>query len=143
MGIDFKKEFYISSDGITFSPFRVTRNISGEKKKGRLAQIESYIINDKAVIIFWKDGNKTVASVDKRDTFDIEFGFCLAVFKYMIIANNISKNSYKREIECIKEDKMKDYLFENFNRVTFSDMEKSRKFFNNLKATGKREKIIC
>lgn len=117
------------------------QDLSKKNKNGRLEEIESYIINDKAVIIFWKDGKKTVATVDERDIFDKEFGFCLAVFKYMIIRNNISRNSYKREIDCIKEEKMKDYLLENFNRVTFNDMEKSRKFLRNLKTTGKREKI--
>lgn len=109
--------------------------------RGKIEDIQSYIINNKAVIIFWKDGKKTVATVDERDAFDKEFGFCLAVFKYMIIRNNISRNSYKREIECIKEEKLKDYLLENFNRVTFKDMEKSRKFLKALKTTGKREKI--
>lgn len=112
-------------------------------KIGKINSIDSYIINNRAVIIFWKDGKKTIATVDEKDTFDKEFGFCLAVFKYMILKNNISKSSYKREIECIREDKMKDYLLENFNRVTFKDMEKSRKFLKNLKTTGKREKVTC
>lgn len=141
MGINFSENiFSISTNGI-YRPLGVTRNLSEKKKNGRLEEIESYIINDKAVIIFWKDGNKTVATVDKRDTFDKEFGFCLAVFKYLIIINNISRNSYKREIDCIKEEKMKDYLLENFNRATFKDMEKSRKFLKNLKPTVKREKV--
>lgn len=119
------------------------KDLSKKNKNGRLEEIESYIINDKAVIIFWKSGKKTVATVDERDTFDKEFGFCLAVFKYLIIQNNISRSSYKREIECIKEDKMKDYLLEKFNRATFENMEKSRKFLKNLKTTGKREKVTC
>lgn len=124
--------------GYSYNPFKSEIN-----KNGKINSIDSYIINEKAVVIFWKDGNKTVATVDEKDTFDKEFGFCLAVFKYMVIELGISKNSYKREINCIKEDKMKDYLLENFNRVTFKDMEKSRKFLKSLKTTGKREKVKC
>ena len=132
---------YADFNRILYGPSK--QDLSKKNKNGRLEEIESYIINDKAVIIFWKNGKKTVATVDKMDTFDKEFGFCLAVFKYLIIQNNISKSSYKREIECIKEDKMKDYLLESFNRATFKDMEKSRKFLKNLKTTGKREKVTC
>lgn len=110
-------------------------------QKGRIDDIIQYIINDKAVIIFWKNGCKTTAIIHDDDVFDKEFGFALAVFKYIVIKNDISKNSYKREMACIKDDKMKAYLIENFNRVTFKNMEKSRKFLKSLKATGKREKI--
>lgn len=142
MGINLEGIFYTSSNGL-LRPLGTTKNLSEKGKIGRLEEIESYIINDKAAIIFWKNGKKTVATVDEKDIFDKEFGFCLAVFKYMIANLNISKSSYKREIDCIKEDKMKDYLLENFNRVTFKDMEKSRKFLKNLKTTGKREKVTC
>ena len=139
MGIDFSENiFSIDTNGL-FRRLGVARNLSEKKVNGRLAEIESYIITDKAVIIFWKNGKKTVATVDKRDTFDKEFGFCLAVFKYIIY--DISRNSYKRKLDCIKEDKMKDYLLEYFDEVTFKDIEKSRKFLRSLKTTGKREKI--
>lgn len=134
----FKNTWFEELMSYSYNPLKSEIN-----KSGRINDIDSYIINDKAVIIFWKDGKKTVSTIDKRDTFDKKFGFCLAVFKYMIIKNNISRNSYKREIDCIKEEKMKDYLLENFNRVTFKDMEKSRRFLKNLKTTGKREKVTC
>lgn len=113
----------------------------GEKSgvdRGKLEDIETYIINDKSVVLFFKDGSKTVATVDERDTFDIETGFCLAMFKYLVKINNVSKASYKREIECIKEDKFKDYLVEIFNRFTFNDLEKTRRFLKTLKPTGKK-----
>lgn len=109
--------------------------------RGRLDEIKDYIINNSSVIIFWKDGSKTVATVDENDTFDIETGFCLAMFKYVAKRNNVTKASYKREMECIREDKFKDYLVENFDRFTFNNLEKTRKFLKSLKATGKKR--VC
>lgn len=127
----------------------------GKAERGLIDEIQSYIINNKAVIIFWKDGKKTVATVDERDTFDKELGFAISVFKY---ANINSKASYKRMLECIKEGTfitskqigekkvteeksyLKMFMEDYFNNVTFKDMEKSRKFLKSLKATGKREK---
>lgn len=126
---------------ISFQPFDLSLEFGGFCK-GRLDDIQDYIINDKAVVIFFKNGTKTVATVDERDTFDIEFGFCLAMFKYVAKKLGISKASYKREIECIKDEKMKDYLVENFNRFTFKDLEKTRNFLKRLKKTdGKRVKV--
>lgn len=136
--MDFKTIHATINNANTIFSYRID---NATNIKGRLNEIETYLINNQVVVIFWKNGEKTVAKIDKRDKFDKEFGFCLAVFKYLIIVNKISRNSYKREIDCIKESKMKDYLIENFNRVTFKDMEKSRKFLKALKVTGKREKI--
>lgn len=94
-------------------------------------RIKKYIINDKAVIIFWKDGNKTVAVCDKEDTYDKELGFLIAFFKY---ANrHESKSELKRLFTYIKDENLKDYLLIIFNRFTFKDYEKSRKYLKNLK----------
>lgn len=124
--------------------------------RGRLDEIKDYIINDKSVIIFWRDGNKTVATVDDDDTFDAELGFTIAVFKY---ENRHSKASYKRIMSCIKEGHyvtkknvngkvvtetksyLKMFMVDYFNNITFKDVEKTRKFLKSLKATGKKR--VC
>ena len=124
--------------------------------KRMIDNIESYIINDKAVIIFWKDGNKTVATVNENDKFDKTIGFGIAMFKYEY---RESKNSCKKMLNCIKEyehvftnisakearlDEINTFriFMENYiNQNTFQNMEKTRKFIKNLKATGKRETI--
>ena len=102
-----------------------------EDNMNMLDRIKKYIINDKAVIIFWKDGNKTVAVCEKEDTYDKELGFLIAFFKY---ANrHESKSELKRLFTYIKDENLKDYLLIIFNRFTFKDYEKSRKYLKNLK----------
>ena len=108
------------------------------ENKGMIDNIESYIINDKAVIIFWKDRTKTVATVSKDDKFDVVTGFGVAMFKHEY---KNSKASYKRMLACIKDDKLKDYMEDYINNNTFENLEKTRKFIKSLKVTGKREKI--
>ena len=128
----------MNNRNITFDRDRIFISCFMPMGRGRLEDIETYIINDKSVILFFRDGSKTVATVDERDTFDIETGFCLAMFKHFFKINHISKASYKRELECIKEDKFKDYLVEIFNRFTFKNLEKTRRFLRTLKPTGKK-----
>ncbi len=106
--------------------------------KGMIDNIESYIINDKAVIIFWKDKSKSVATVSKEDKFDALTGFGVAMFKHEY---KNSKASYKRMLACINDKKLKDYMEDYINNNTFKNMEKTRKFIKSLKTTGKREKI--
>ena len=94
-------------------------------------KMERYIINNKAVIIFWKDGNKTIAKVDEKDKFDKEIGFTLAFNKYL--NRYSSKTEMKKIYDCISNDKFKEYLFILFNRFTFKDTNKARKYLENLK----------
>jgi len=101
-------------------------------------EIDRYIINDKAVIIFWKDGNKTIAKVDGKDTFDKKIGFMMAFNKYICFYRSnryISKTNLKSVYDCIKEEKMADYLFILFNRFSFQDTVKAKKYLESLKVT--------
>lgn len=125
-------------------------------ERGLIDSIKSYIINNKAVIIFWKDGNKTVATVNENDEFDKTIGFGIAMFKYEY---RESKNSCKKMLNCIKEyehvftnvsarearlDEINTFriFMENYiNHNTFQNMEKTRKFIKALKESGKRETI--
>lgn len=98
-------------------------------------EIDRYIVNNKAVIIFWKDGNKTIAKVDEKDEFDKEIGFMIAFNKGLNFYHSnrkISKTELKKIYECISNDKFKQYLFLLFNRFTFQDTIKSKKYLEGL-----------
>lgn len=101
-------------------------------------KIERYIINNKAVIIFWKSGDKTIAKVDEKDEFDKQVGFMIAFHKYLCQIINVrpySKTEYKKIIDSVKNDKLKEYLFIFFNKYTFQDTIKSRKYLESLEVT--------
>lgn len=120
--------------------------ITASENKGVLDKIDRYIINENATIIFWKDGIKTISKVDTEDTFNKEIGFMLAVYKYLglyHIQTRCSKTELKRQLECIKQEKLYDFLFIEFNKYTFKDTNKSRKYLSELKVenANKKEKI--
>lgn len=103
-------------------------------------KINRYIINDKAVIVFWDTGEKTIAKIDDNDIFDKETGFMIAFSKYLYLLANArpySKTEYKKIMSTIKDDKLKDYLFVIFNKYTFEDTNKAKKYLENLKEGGK------
>lgn len=119
---------HMATGGVIYSPVR--------KENNMLDRIKKYIINNKAVIIFWKDGNKTIAKVDENDKFDKETGFMIAFHKYLYQCINkrpYSNTEYKKIINCIENEKMKEYLFIFFNKYTFQDTLKSKKYLKNLK----------
>lgn len=108
------------------------------KNDNMIEKINKYVINEEkeTVVIIWKDGNKTIAKISEDDVFDKEFGFLLAFYKYYFLkVCKLSKNEYKREMECIKWTKLKEYLLMQFNRQTFRDTAKSKKYLENLKIT--------
>lgn len=108
--------------------------------KNLINRIDRYIINDKAVIIFWNTGEKTIAKIDKNDKFDKEIGFMIAFSKYLYQIRNIrpySKTEYKKIMNSIKDDKLKEYLFVIFNKYTFEDTIKSRNYLEKLKEGNK------
>ena len=106
--------------------------------KGLVEQIDKYIINEakETVVIIWKNGKKTIAKIAEDDKFDKEFGFLLAFYKYLFLEKfKLSKNEYKRIIECIRQTKLKDYLFIQFNNNSFRNHEKARKYLSKLKVS--------
>ena len=108
--------------------------------KRYLEHMKRYIINDKAVIIFWKNGEKTIAKCDGEDKFDKELGFMIAFYRYMMTYVNrygYSKTEIKKVFECINNEKLKDYLFIYFNKATFQNTEKTRRFLSELKVGAK------
>ena len=97
----------------------------------RNVEIQRYIINEGATIIFWNDGTKTISKRHKEDKFDKEIGF---LFAYFYKKYKGSKASRKRVIDSIDYKKIKTFLFEFYvNDIGEDDYEKARKYLSNLK----------
>lgn len=97
-------------------------------------EIEKYIINDGATILFWNDDTKTISKRSKKDKFDKEIGF---LFAYFYKKYNGSKASMKRVIDTIDYKKIKTFLFEFYVNDSGQEPEKARKFLSNLKVENK------
>ena len=111
----------IRPSGITFSSFK------SDKK-----ELKKYIINDKATILFWNDGTKTISKRDDKDSFDKELGF---LFAYYYKKCGLSIASRKRVINSIDYSKIKTFLFEMFVKESEYTPEKARKYLKNLVVT--------
>lgn len=92
--------------------------------------IEKYIINQGATIIFWADGTKTVSKRHADDKFDKELGF---LFAYYYKNCGLSNASRKRVIETIDYKYIKTFLFEMFVKYSGYTPEKARKYLKELK----------
>ncbi len=98
-------------------------------------EIDKYIINENATIIFWSDGTKTISKRHKEDTFDKELGFLFAYFYKKYKGSNASR---KRVIDSINYDKIKTFLFEFYvNDIGEDDYNKARRYLANLKVDKK------
>ena len=92
-------------------------------------EINRYIINDGATIIFWNDGTKTISKRDQDDKFDKELGFLFAYFQKKW---SYSRNTRKKVLSCIKENQIKEFLFEFYVKDSKQSKEKARKYLSNL-----------
>lgn len=108
--------------------------ISGLTFTREYLEIEKYIINDGATILFWNDDTKTISKRSKKDKFDKEIGF---LFAYFYKKYNGSKASMKRVIDTIDYKKIKTFLFEFYVNDSGQEPEKARKFLSNLKVENK------
>lgn len=93
------------------------------------AEISRYIINENATILFWDDGTKTISKRDKEDKFDKELGF---LYAYFYKKCGYSKTSRKKILSCIKENKIKEFLFEFYVKDSKQEKDKARKHLSNL-----------
>jgi len=114
----------ISDNNIIFSnliytPFR---------SKGEV-DIERYIINTNATIIFWDDNTKTISKRHNEDAFDKELGF---LFAYYYKKCGLTKASRKRLLECVDYSKIKTFLFEMFVKDSKKTPEQARSYLKNL-----------
>lgn len=108
--------------------------IGGKKVKTNYNLPKSYIINQNACICFWYDGTKTVSKRHEDDIFDKELGFLLACWQHY--NSNLSKNSRKRVLACIKQDCLKDFLLEKFRIETQMDTKKINGYLASLKVSN-------
>lgn len=92
-------------------------------------EIERYIINEWATIIFWDDGTKTISKRHKEDKFDKELGFLFAYFYKKWEGSNSSR---KRVIDSVDYKKIKTFLFEFYVKDSDKTYEQARKYLSNL-----------
>lgn len=100
---------------------------------------KEYIINENACVCFWNDGTKTVSKRFEDDTFDKELGFLLACWKHY--NSNLSKNSQKRILACIRHSCLKDFLLERFRVETEMDTKRINDYLLKLKVTKSNKRI--
>ena len=96
------------------------------------AEIDRYIINEGATIIFWDDGDKTISKRHKDDKFDKELGF---LFAYFYKKWGVSKAARKRIIESIDYKNIKTFLFEFYVKDSGKTTEQAKKFLKNLEVS--------
>lgn len=92
-------------------------------------EIDRYIINEGATIIFWNDDTKTISKRHKEDKFDKELGFLLAYF-YKKWGDN--KSARKRVLNSIDEKKIKTFLLEFYIKDSEKTTEQAKKYLSNL-----------
>lgn len=115
-----------SADGeITFSTYNPVSLFCDDED----AEIDRYIINENATIIFWDDETKTISKRHKEDKFDKELGF---LFAYFYKKYKGSKASRKRVIECIDYKKIKQFLFEFYVNDSKKSYDEAKKYLSNL-----------
>ena len=115
--------------GLAFATY-INNNGKWVKLDKSNINVDKYIINENATILFWDDGTKTISKRHKEDKFDKELGY---LFAYFYKKYKGSKASRKRVIESINYDKIKTFLFEFYvNDIGEDDPNKARKYLANL-----------
>lgn len=104
--------------------------------------LEKYIISEKGTtVIFWKNGNKTTVRPGEGIKPDPILGFLYNYYK-----NNfgLTKTQYKKILGTVRDDKVKEFLIEQFKiKNSQTDPSKLVKFLNNLEIEPyeRKEKI--
>ena len=129
--MDYK--YYVSGEWpIVYNSDFITRWMATPKMKD-VNDIEKYIINEGATIIFWKDKTKTISKRHEDDAFDKELGFLFAYFYKRWDDKN--KSSRKRVLNSVKEEYIKTFLLEFFARDNEMSLEKAKNYLKNLKVS--------
>lgn len=92
-------------------------------------ELEKYIINENATILFWDDETKTISKRHKEDEFDKELGFLYAYFYKKYKGN---KASMKRVLDCIDFNNIKTFLLEFYINDSGKSREQAKKYLSNL-----------
>lgn len=92
-------------------------------------ELEKYIINENATILFWNDETKTISKRHKEDEFDKELGYLYAYFYKKYKGN---KASMKRVLDCIDFKNIKTFLLEFYINDSGKSREQAKKYLSNL-----------
>lgn len=114
--------------GYVYYPSRCGKNLL-KIEFSKPSNLDKYIINEGATILFWKDGTKTISKRHEGDKFDKELGFLFAYF-YKQWGKN--KAAIKRVIKTINEDSIKTFLFEFFAKDNHITTEQAKKYLSRL-----------
>ncbi len=99
-----------------------------------IINLEKYIINENATILFWSDGTKTISKRDKEDKFDKELGY---LFAYFYKKCGYTNQARKRIIDCIDYKKIKTFLLEFYIKDSGKTKEQATKYLKNLLVNNK------
>lgn len=130
--------YEMANNGFGFLRITLNEEVGLNGIKG----LKKYIISAKGTtVIFWTNGNKTTVRPGEGITPDPILGFLYNYYK-----NNfgLTKTQYKKILGTVRDDKVKEFLIEQFKiRNHQTDPSKLIKFLNNLKVEPyeKKEKI--
>ena len=88
-----------------------------EKEQSIVALPEKYIINDRATVLFWKDGTKTIVRRAKEDEYNKKIGFLWAYFQKN---SGLSKTKANEYLDNLIDDPGKIYRIKK--GIYFSDI---------------------
>ena len=88
-----------------------------EKEQSIGALPENYIINDRATVLFWKDGTKTIVRRAKEDEYNKKIGFLWAYFQKN---SGLSKTKANEYLDNLIDDPGKIYRIKK--GIYFSDI---------------------
>lgn len=94
-----------------------------EKEQSFGALPEKYIINDRATVLFWKDGTKTIVRRAKEDEYNKKLGFLWAYFQKN---SGLSKTKANEYLDNLTDDPSK--IFKIYRKI---DEKIDKKYMSN------------
>ena len=120
---------YTTSIPVFDSPISISSPMFKFVTYEKNSELERYIINENATILFWDDNTKTISKRHEDDKFDKELGFLFAYFYKKYKGSNASR---KRVIDSINYKKIKTFLFEFYVNDSEKTYDQARKYLTNL-----------
>lgn len=113
-------------------------NLNELEKEQRIGTLpEKYIINDRATILFWNDGTKTIVKRAKEDEYNKKIGFLWAYFQKN---SGLSKTKANEYLDNLTDDPSKIFkiyrkIDEKYMSNLFNDAVKNA--YNNISQIAK------
>ena len=63
---------------------RPNKTTKPQRKNAILSKVDKVLFQDRATVVFWKDGTKTVVKCSDEETFDPEKGLAMAILKKLM-----------------------------------------------------------